>query len=160
MAFKYNTFKPALGYHGKIFTLYKYQIETQAKLLKIIQATLPDHLSAHALYCVLSNKKISVYTDSAAWSSQLRFYHRTMLQALLSSQEGVIETLQIKIIPPSIEKEPAQKKTKNIPSAKNIDFIFDQAEHQSNEKLKNALLKLGKTFQKKSNELSQNNYNS
>jgi hypothetical protein len=160
MASKYNTFKPALGYHGKVFTLYRYQIETQAKLLKKIQSALPDHLSSHALYCVLSNKKVSVYTDSAAWSSQLRFYHRTMLQALLSTHEGVIETLQIKVIPPSIEKEPEQKQTKNIPSTENIDFILDQAEHQSNEKLKNALLKLGKTFQKKSKERSQNKLSS
>jgi hypothetical protein len=83
-----------------------------------------------------------------------------MLQALLSTHEGVIETLQIKVIPPSIEKEPTQKQTKNIPSTENIDFILDQAEHQSNEKLKNALLKLGKTFQKKSKERSQNKLSS
>ncbi len=150
MAFKTNTFKSALGYNGKIFTLYKYKIETQATLLKKIKATLPDHLSAHALYCVLSNKKVSLYTDSAIWSSQLRFYHQTILQGLLGSHEGVIETLQIKITPSSIEQKPEQKKTKNIPSDENIDYILEQAEHLNEGNLKDALLRLGQTFQKNS----------
>lgn len=154
MASKYNAFKSALGYEGKIFTLYKYQIETQAKLLQKIKATLPDNLSEHVLYCVLSNKKLSLYTDSAIWSSQLRFYHQTILQALLKTHSGVIETLQIKIIPQKVEQEPIEKSTKQLPSTENINFILEQAEHQDDDKLKNALLRLGKTFQKKAKALS------
>ena len=77
-----------------------------------------------------------------------------MLQALLNSHSGVIETLQIKVIPQVIEQKTTIKKTKKIPSTENIDFIFAQAEHQSDENLKNALLKLGETFKKKSKALS------
>jgi len=150
MAYKKTTFKSSLAFDGKIFTLYKYQIETQEKLLKKIKVALPDHLSEHALYCVLTNKKISLYTDSAIWSSQLRFYHQTILQSLLSTHNGVIETLQIKVIPQIIEPEPKQKKPKKIPSVENINFILEQAEHQGDENLKNSLLRLGKLLQRKS----------
>jgi len=148
---KYTTFKSALGYEGKVFALYKYQIETQTKLLHKIKSILPEHLSEHVHYCVLNNKKLSLYTDSAIWSSQLRFYHQTILQALSSSHSGVIETLQIKIIPQTIKQEnPAEKKSKALPSPENIDFILQQAEQQEDDTLKSALLKLGRTFKKKS----------
>jgi len=152
MAYKKSSFKPSLGFEGKLLTLYKYQIETQAKLLIKIKAALPDHLSNHALYCVLSNKKLSLYTDSAIWSSQLRFYHQTILRSLLVSYSGTIETLQIKIIPQKTEQVAKQKQEKQLPSSENIEFILEQAGHQSDEKLKKALLNLGKTFQRKSKE--------
>jgi len=149
MAYK-NSFKSPHSFEGKIFTLYKYQIEVQTKLLAKIKQTLPEHLSAHAHYCVLNNKKLSLYTDSAIWSSQLRFYHQTILQSLLSSHSGVIETLQIKIIPPILDPVPPKKQEKKIPSIENINFILEQAEHQNDENLKKSLFKLAKSFQKKS----------
>ncbi len=137
---------PALGFEGKILAAYKYQIEIQKVLLKTIKSSLPENLSKHALYCVLSGKKVSLYTDSAVWSSQLRFYHQSILQSLLNSERGTIEVLQIKIIPKTIEQQ--QRKTMNIPSTENIDFILQQAANQTDEKLKTALMKLGKTFTK------------
>lgn len=147
MMSKNNFFQPALGFEGKILAGYKYQIEIQKALLKTIKSTLPENLSKHALYCVLSGKKISLYTDSAVWSSQLRFYHQTILQSLMNSERSMIEILQIKIIPKTIDQQ-QQKKTMNLPSTENIDFILQQAENQTDEKLKTALLKLGKTFAK------------
>ncbi len=150
MPYKHSAFKSTLSFDGKVFSQYKYQIKTQAQLLKKIKTALPEHLSEHALYCVLTNKKISLYTDSAIWSSQLRFYHQSILQSLLKSHSGIIETLQIKIIPQKIEKKIEQQTQKKIPSTENINFILGQAEQQSDETLKKALLRLGRTFQKKS----------
>ncbi len=150
MATKHYAFKSALGYDNKLFNLYKYQIETQKQLLEKIKAILPEHLAEHALHCVLSGKKLTLYTDSAIWSSQLRFYQQTLLHALLSSHTGVIETLQIKIIAPQQSIKSIEKKAKSLPSNENIDFILEQAEYQSDETLKKALLKLGKTFKEKS----------
>jgi len=143
---KNNFFLPALGYEGNVLAGYKYQIEIQNALLKTIKSTLPETLSNHALYCVVSGKKISLYTDSAVWSSQLRFYHQTILRSLMDKNRGVYEILQIKIIPKIVEYE--QKNTLTLPSAENINFILNQAESQTDEKLKTALLKLGTTFKK------------
>ena len=146
MPVKYNSFKSALDYKGKIFTTYKYQLEIQNELLKVVKSALPRHLTPHALYCVASGRKIILYTDSAIWSSQLRFYHQDILQALSASNNRLFEALQIKIIPQSIERK--QEKILRPPSAKNVDLILSQAEHQSDEKLKAALLNLGRTLKK------------
>jgi len=147
MPVKNSFFKPLLGYKGKIFATYRYQLELQNELLNIVKSALPSHLSSHALYCVASGKKIIIYTDSATWSSQLRFYQQGILQALSVSNNPIFEALQIKIIPQkTIEQK--QKKPLRTPSPENIDLILSQAEHQADEKLKAALLKLGKTFKK------------
>lgn len=147
MTYKNSRFKTILAYEAKVLTAYKYQLELQNELLKKIKSVLPDNLSAHALYCVISEKKILLYTDAAVWSSQLRFYHQIMLKALVSSDWSSITILQVKIIPKSIQQE--TNKLLKLPSAKSIDLILEQAENQPNEILKSALLKLGKTIKRK-----------
>ncbi len=146
MPVKNSFFKSVLGYEGKTLATYKYQLAIQNELLNVVKSALPNHLSSHALYCVATGKKITLYTDSATWSSQLRFYHQSILRALSTSNNRVFEALQIKIIPQSIERK--QKKTLMSPSRENIDLILSQAEHQTDKKLKAALLKLGRTFKK------------
>lgn len=141
-----NNFKSVLSYEGRILTRYKYQQEIQSEFLSIIKSALPEKLSRQALYCVVSGKQILIYTDSANWSSQLRFYAQDILQALLVSNRGTFESLQIKIIPKT--GGGGQAKSINIPSAKNINFILNQAENQADEKLKNALFNLGITLKK------------
>ena len=138
--------KPALDYDGKVLIGYKYQIDIQNKLLKKIKSSLPDHLSCHALFCVISGKKVLLYTDAAVWSSQLRFYHHTILQELSTSNQGRIEELQIKIIPTAMKQE--ERDMKKLPSKESVENILSLAETQTDEKLKEALLKLGKTFRK------------
>lgn len=148
MSNKYIFFKTALSYQGKIFAHYKQQISLHNRLLTEIQACLPTRLTKHALSCVISENKVLIYTDSAIWSSQLRFYHQTILQTLSSSRLGSFNSLQIKIIPPTAKRE--IKNSKNQPSQDSINLILDQAEGQSDENLKNALLKLGQTLKKRS----------
>lgn len=147
MMSKKNTFKTALSYQGKILDNYKYQIFVHNEILEIIKSSLPHKLSKHVLYCVTSAKKVFLYTNSAAWSSQLRFYHQQMIQALKTSNYAAYETLQIKIIPPIIEQQ-VNKKTITVPSTEHIDLLIDQAENQIHDKLKAALLKLGSTLKK------------
>jgi hypothetical protein len=107
---------------------------------------LPEQLASHALYCVVSGRKISVYTDSASWSSQLRFYHQQMLQKLSTSKQGQFEVLKIKIIPAEIEQE--DNSVNIIPSKENIRMIIEQADNQEDETLKISLLKLAETLRK------------
>ena len=146
MPIKNSFFKTALGFEGKVFANYKYQLEIQKELLNTVKHALPSHLSSHALYCVASDRKIILYTDSATWSSQLRFYHQDILHALSVANNRKLEAVQIKIIPQTIDEK--QKKALKPPSSENIDLILSQAEHQKDEKLKAALLKLGRLFKK------------
>lgn len=149
---KKSYFKSALNYEGKILSGYRYQIEVQNELLKKIRSTLPIELASHALYCVVSDKKILLYTDSATWSSQLRFYHKAIVQGLSSSDKHTFESVQIKIIPRFDAKK--ENSSKKIPSIDNIKQILLQAENQTDEKLKLALKKLGKTLKKSKSKIS------
>lgn len=146
MTSKNSFFKPALSYEKTIMRGYQEQIKIQHELLTIIQSALPEHLCPHALYCVMTERKILLYTDSAIWSSQLRFYHQNILQKLAHSDYGVFEGVKIKIIPKESVRE--QNKYLLSPSLENVELIFKQAENQVDNILKKALLKLGKTLKK------------
>jgi len=150
MPYRKSTFKAALGFKGTVLSNYKEQINRQDKLLDVIKHFLPVRLAVHALYCVISERKVSLYTDSAIWSSQLRFYHQTLLKAILASNIGVFESLQIKIIPQV--KQVEKQDTKEQPSETSINLILNAAKHQQDDTLKTSLLNLGATFKRKSKE--------
>jgi hypothetical protein len=141
---KFDSFKLVQKYEEKVLARYLYRISVHSKLLSAIKATLPSALSSHALHCVSSDKKVLIYTDSATWSSQLRFYHQTMLRAIKSNGLGEFESLQIRIIPQAIQVEKINPTI--LPSKENIKSIMIQAENQSDEELKHALLNLGNTL--------------
>lgn len=138
-------FKSPLNCSGKILSQYKRQQAIQHHLLVLIKSSLPTHLAEHVLYCVTTERKVVMYTDCANWSSQLRFYHSKILQKIATANQGYFEVLQIKIVPPTIER---QVKSANIPSKKSIDFILKQAHNQPHKVLKTALLKLVNTLNK------------
>lgn len=147
MSFKKSDFRSALSYDQKIITGYKYQIAKQAKVLRSIQRALPDEISPHILYCTISGKKISLYADSPVWTSQLRFYKQAILKAATDSKQGSFDTFQAKIIP-KVREVVIEKKTVT-PSEESIDLLLSQAEHQTNDELKSALLNLGSTLKKR-----------
>lgn len=141
---KFDSFKSVQKYEQKVLARYLYRISVHSELLSAIKATLPSALSSHALHCVSSDKKVLLYTDSAAWSSQLRFYHQAMLRAVTSNGLGKFESLQVKIIPQTVQVEKTNPTI--LPSKENIKSIMIQAENQADEGLKHALLNLGNTL--------------
>lgn len=147
MPYKKSSFKSALGFEKKVLSAYKHQIRVQSILQRIIKESLPKHLADHVLYCVASEKIITLYTDSSTWSSQLRFYQETILLSLSESNKGNFEELKVKLIPK--ENEVQVFKTSVIPPSKeSIDNILIQAENQSDDRLKHSLLRLSKTLKK------------
>ena len=143
---KNNSFKAVQRYEEKILARYIFQMSVHSELLQTIKSALPAALSPHAIHCVSSERKVSIYTDSAAWSSQLRFYHQAMLKALVASNRGDFETIQIKIIPKTVQFD--KKEKPQLPSSENINSLLNQAKNQTDETLKVALLKLGNTLKK------------
>lgn len=139
------TFKLPLNCTSKILSHYQRQYLIQHNILVLIKSSLPTHLADHILYCVAMGRKITIYTDCASWSSQIRFYHVQILQKIATANQGCFEALQIKIVPPIIEQ---QTEPANIPSKKSIAFILKQAHNQPHKALKTALLKLAKTLDK------------
>ena len=148
MATQTAQFKLALRHQNKILVNYKIQLQQQQLLLDIIKSALPDPLKQQANYCVISNRKVLLYTTSAVWASQLRFYNNAMLSAILKwKHNAYIEALQIRILTatPMIQGTLRQPK---IPSVQIIKQI-SEARPNTMDTLSQALTNLSKTLEKK-----------
>lgn len=146
MSYPPQSFKPILNARQRLFADYQQKIRQQQQLLSLIKTVLPSELGAHALHCVLNGKRFVLYTDAAAWSSQLRFYQQSILHKLKEHGFRQIETLQIKLMP-----KQATKNTRlaiKIPSKKNIALLRQQAGKLPTDKLHRALSRLGETLDK------------
>ncbi len=132
---------PLLAHYQKI-------IRQQQILLQQIKQALPENLAEQVKYCVTSGKKLLLYTESANWSSSLRFYQQAVLQKAQQAGWTHLQLLQVKVIP---ERVAIQKPTKpRHPSSGNVKMIQQVAEKQTDRKLKQALSRLGATLTKSS----------
>jgi hypothetical protein len=160
MTSKFTPFKAALSFPNGTIAYYCSQIERQKQVLQRIHAVLPKSIAEHALHCVVNGKKLLIYTDTAAWASQLRFYNRAILEAIAPVTREPVSIMQIKVraeISPAGHKGEAEDRAfqaipsgrkPNIPSAEKIAFIHSHSLTVSDEQLKAALQKLSATLAK------------
>ena len=146
MAQKAPRLKPILAYPNKAIAQLYLQINQQLALLKRIKAVLPKELADHTLHCVLNNKKLLVYTDSANWASQLRFHGKTMLNAIEPAASTTASTIQIKIINATTTATSDAKPRTVIPSKTVAYAIRNQSLISTDPQIKQALDKLSTTL--------------
>lgn len=149
MAKKPSPFRGALSFRSRNIAYFYSQIEQQKQVLHCIHAVLPAEIAKHALHCVVNGKKLLVFTDTAAWASQLRFYNSAILAAIAPVTRESVSIMQIKIGSEAIQATRPQRKP-NIPSAEKIELIHNHSLTVSDEQLKQALLKLSATLAKQS----------
>lgn len=142
MAAKLPAIKLVLDHHSKIVGRLCLQISQQLTTLEKIRSTLPKDLADHAIHCVCKDKKLILYTDSANWASQLRFFSDKMLSAVALSTSAA--TLQVKIIATSSDTKPKRKAL--IPSQSVADGILQQSQISADPQLKQALGRLSATL--------------
>jgi hypothetical protein len=94
---KSKSFKPIIAYPNRIIAQLYQQMNRQLAILGKVKAALPTELAVHALHCVVSGHKLLVYTDSAVWASQLRFYGTTLLAAFESDPSVLVSEIHFKI---------------------------------------------------------------
>lgn len=148
MAKKHTPFKAALSYPNRTIAYFYSQIEQQKLVLQRIHEVLPAVIAKHALHCVINGKKLLIYTDTAAWASQLRFYNSAILAAIATVTRESVTLMQIKV---RTETSPATSKPARkpiIPTAEKIALIHEQSLTVSDEQLKQSLLKLSATLKK------------
>jgi len=147
MAKKPTSFKAALSFPNRTIAHFYSQIEQQKQVLQRIHAVLPATIALHAIHCVVNGKKLLVYTDTAAWASQLRFYNSAILAAIAPVTRGSVSIMQIKVRVETLQTASPNRKP-NIPSAEKIEFIHNHSLAVSDEQLKLALLRLSTTLAK------------
>jgi hypothetical protein len=143
---KKNSFKTIDTYNNRTLAYYQQKIKQQQYLLSTVKSCLPRSLTDHVLYCVISATNLLVYTDSAAWSSQLRFYQQSILSTMINTNTVSIQRVQIKIIIPN--NSPKNTFRQNIPSKNNIKLLHYCGESIKDKRLKHALLNLSRTLTK------------
>jgi len=147
MAKKPTSFKAALSFPSRTIAHFYSQIEQQKLVLQRIHEVLPATIAQHALHCVVNGKKLLVYTDTAAWASQLRFYNSAILAAIAPVTRESVSIMQIKVRVETLQTASPSRKP-NIPSAEKIEFIHNHSLTVSDEQLKLALLRLSATLAK------------
>jgi hypothetical protein len=148
MAKKHRPFKAALSFPNRTIAFFYSQIELQKRVLLRIHEVLPAAIAKHALHCVINGKKLLVYTDTAAWASQLRFYNSAILAAIAPVTRESVSIMQIKVRSETLSATSLPSRKPMIPSADKIALIHEQSLTVSDEQLKQSLLRLSATLKK------------
>jgi len=148
MAEKLQPFRKSLAFPNRTMVYLHSQIEQQQRILKQIKAVLPDNLAKQTKHCLIKDHNLLVYTDSAIWASQLRFYNSAILASIQTLVKSPINNLQIKIINRASGIAGTAIRKANLPSLEGIDLIRKNSLSISDDKLSAALLKLSATLKR------------
>lgn len=141
MTFEKITAKSPSACKNQVTVYFYRRIAQQKQVLQTIQALLPDELAQQVHYCVVKESKLLIYTDSAIWASQLRFYQAVMLAAITS-----VTSVQIKIIVQPVNVIEPPKRKARLPSPEKIAQLQQDSLNIADESLRLSLLKLSETL--------------
>ena len=148
MSQKPPSFKASLSFQNRTMAYFCSQIEQQQRILQRIQAVLPVALAKQVRHCLIREKKLLIYTESAVWASQLRFYNSAILAAIMPLTRTSIEIMQIKIIAAQTGLIPGPERKAKIPSAEKIEVIRNHSLTVPDNQLRLALLRLSTTLER------------
>jgi hypothetical protein len=138
-------FKSALALSDRALLQLAARLRKHQDLLKIIRSTLPGTLACRVTDCVVSGKKLILYSDSAAWTSQLRFHSAAVLATAQKAGYETLETVTMRILPPLTEQLATGSKPR-LPAAANIAQLRNAARGVTDDTLQRALDRLGATL--------------
>lgn len=141
-------FKTPLDYPNKTLSGLLGQIKHQKQLLAELCRVLPEPLASHVVHGLISDNRLLIYTDSAVWATQLRFYAAMMKQATEELTGKPMGTVQIRIV--TDMAGPAAKKTvkPKIPSLATLECLHNDCLHVVDPGLQQALQKLSLTLKR------------
>jgi hypothetical protein len=148
MAQKPASFKTPPYWQNRMTAHIRSEIEQQQRLLQRIQSSLPEALKKQVRHSLIKDNKLLIYTDSAVWASQLRFYNKIILAGIAPLTRETIGIMQVKImtIPTGVALQSVRKA--NIPSADTIESIRNHSLTIMDNQLQQALLKLSSTLKR------------
>ncbi|WP_202051431.1 DciA family protein [Methylomicrobium sp. RS1] len=150
--FRPMAFKLAHSFQNRALDVFQIRLAKQQSLLLAIRSRLPPPVTDHVLHCVVNEKKLLLYTDSAAWASQLRFLKEEILQSARDAHGGTIDKLQIRILADQISEHPQPRRKASLPSSEKIAMLSDQAKTMGDSQLRQALQRLSATLAKLADE--------
>lgn len=115
-------------------------------ILGELRKALPEALGAHCLACVDRDDTLVVFTDGAAWATQLRFTIPSRLAGLAGRFGGSWTRCQVRIAAPPGSARPTRGAPPRIPDAHAADALTVAAETIDSDPLRDALLRLSATW--------------
>jgi hypothetical protein len=140
-----ETCKTALSFKNQTMTSLHSQIARQKQLLREVRTVLPENLAKELKHCLIKDDTLLMYTDSAVWASQLRFYQNAILATTALLAEGVTK-VQIKMITQQVGFVTQSERKVKLPSAEQISKMQSDSLHIADEQLRNSLLSLSATL--------------
>ena len=123
------------------------RVEKHRHLLRLIQAYVPDALSAHCRDCVADGSRLVLYTDGPAWAFQFRF-HAPNILARLKDEHGLnFRDLQIRNLT-AAESRPQKEAPHPLKSPEASAVIRACADQAGTEELKKSLGRLAETLKR------------
>ncbi|NOQ63969.1 MAG: DUF721 domain-containing protein [Methyloprofundus sp.] len=140
------SFKSAASFSN--ISAIQYQLIKNRRILGLILSAVPAQLKPHVKDCVVNDNRLLIYVSSPAWASQLRFLQNQIKTAVNQQSQEKITQLRIRMLAPAPYQLNKQSK-KRIPSTENTEMLHNNAATMEEGKLKDALLSLSETLQKK-----------
>lgn len=146
---KKGSFRSAQTFSIAPLAAYQQTLTQQMRLLTEIKTVLPEALAEHILHCVYQPTQIILYTDSASWASQLRFYQSPILDVAVSTLKKPTIKLKIKLLDSAVSIN--KTRTPILPSQQTVLILQNQANAMQSDALQQALAKLADTLNKRVN---------
>ena len=123
------------------------RIETNAELLRRVKAGLPEPMARHCQYCLgTEGGGIVIFSDSQAFSAQLRFYAPSILARVNVNMDPPFKQVSVRNLPLA-EPVPMVKPMKPV-SAAAIKAVKASSTAAPGDELAIALAKLGATMER------------
>lgn len=124
------------------------RLKNHSDLLILVKESLPDSLSAHCTGCCLNQSTLILYSKTAAWVSQLRFYKPVLLDSINSKapQHAISEIVFRVLVTPYGITSQYNINRPNTPSYQTIEEIAESARHISDKQLRKSFEKLAHTL--------------
>ncbi|SMF95832.1 Protein of unknown function [Methylomagnum ishizawai] len=125
------------------------ELDKQARLLQIVRQTLPESMREHCRHCLLeAGGKLLLYTESAAFAYQLRFYGPAVA-AQVAEAAGLDTPPEVRVrnLTPNGAEQARYAKPKVFqpPPANVAELLRENAAATPHEDLREALLRLSRT---------------
>jgi hypothetical protein len=127
-----------------VMKFYQHAIKQQTALLARIKAILPPSLAEHALSCMISDRKLLLFTSAEQWQPLLNFYQPTILDLVCEITLAKIDAMEVRVLAQFPGHQTIRKI--EVPSKSNIDLIRHTVDTIEDDDLKQALLRLSQTL--------------
>ena len=91
------------------------------QLARLTREAVPEPMQPHVIACAVRDRTLVVFTDTAAWGSQLRFIQPMILDAIHHHTGHLLDTVRLKVQQPSAER-PATAAASTSPTRESRDI--------------------------------------